>query len=61
MVPPFMNLICSMVLENMATFVFVWERWLRFCLSPDAELVNKHKSLPDASACKPNRLQQKRL
>lgn len=56
MLSGFTNLICSAILEKMAMFVFVWERWLGSCLSPNAEFTNK--ILPNSSFCEPNCLQK---
>lgn len=55
----FTNLICSTMLEKMATFVFVWERRPQSCLSFDAEFANKNKIFPNTSVCWSNCLQTK--
>lgn len=50
-----------MILEKMATFGFVQERWLQSYFSFDVEFPNKNKILPNAFVCEPNSSQTKNI
>lgn len=50
-----------MILGKMAEFVFVQERWLQSCSSPNVEFVNGRESPLNASVCELNCLRTEAL